>query len=280
MEFKEVVGLRRSIRLWIPWRPIEPEKMQAIVEAIYQSPRLLEVDFLKVAVLHRDQISEEDLEAMKTPTTTTQIELCPTYVFIYADVDALERATDGKNLEQLVEVGALNRSHGWTEEHIQSTIIPHVYRPLLDDEDQVPIAFGRGDEEVRTVSRTVMTLARNQIGIAQAYGLLACVDQGLGVQLSGVGLGIPNRIMDIPESWVGASPMLVGYPAESPEAGGQRPREPFEEDYFDGHYGVPFHQDPAVVERLEQEQMIQEPAPLPWRRDELRRVARMFGLPE
>ncbi len=280
MEFKEVVGLRRSIRLWIPWRPIEPEKMQAIVEAIYQSPRLLEADFLKVAVLHRDQISEEDLEAMKTPTTTTQIELCPTYIFIYADIDALERATDGKNLEQLVEVGALNRSHGWTEEHIHSTIVPHVYRPLLDDEDQVPIAFRRGDEEVRTVSRTVMTLARNQIGIAQAYALLACVDQGLGVQLSAVGLGIPNRIMDIPESWIGASPLLVGYPAESPEAGGQRPREPFEEDYFDGRYGVPFHQDPAVVERLKQEKMIQEPAPLPWRRDELRRVARMFGLPE
>jgi len=30
MEFKEVVGLRRSIRFWQPWHPVEDEKLQAI----------------------------------------------------------------------------------------------------------------------------------------------------------------------------------------------------------------------------------------------------------
>lgn len=73
---------------------------------------------------------------------------------------------------------------------------------------------------------------------------------------------------------------LVGYPAESSEAGGQRPREPFEEDFFQMRYGEPFPRDPAVVRALEDAGMIQTPAPLPWRKEEVRALSRMFGLPE
>jgi len=73
---------------------------------------------------------------------------------------------------------------------------------------------------------------------------------------------------------------LVGYSAESPDAGGARPRQPFEELYFEGRYGVPFERDPEVVEMLEIEGMLQPKAPYPWRMDEVRALARMFGLPE
>jgi hypothetical protein len=73
---------------------------------------------------------------------------------------------------------------------------------------------------------------------------------------------------------------LVGYSAESPEAGGQRPREPFEEDFFEMRYGNPFPRDPAVVKTLEAAGMIQAPAPQPWRKDEVRALSQMFGLPE
>ncbi len=282
MEFKEAVGTRRSIRMWLPYRPVEPEKIEAILEAIYTAPRVLEADFLRVVVMHRDDISHEDLEAMKTPTTMGQIDLCPIYMFMYSDLAALERATDGKNLEQMIDIGALNRSHGWTRDFIQSTIIPDIYRRVLDDENRIAQQFRTedGTREGPSTSRELMVLGRIQLGIAQAYALLAAVDQGLGVQLTNLTDAVPRRLMGIPDSWFGDNPMFVGYCAEDREAGGQRPREPLEEDYFEGHYGVPFRRDAGVVEQLEEADMIQQAAPLPWRRDELRRLARMFGLPE
>ena len=91
---------------------------------------------------------------------------------------------------------------------------------------------------------------------------------------------LATKVFGVPEDWVSLWVMLVGYPAESWEAGGQRPRPPFEELYFEGEYGKPFRRDEAVVERLKREKMIQAPAPLPGRREEIRSLAQRFGLPE
>jgi len=118
------------------------------------------------------------------------------------------------------------------------------------------------------------------VGLAVFYALLCAVDEGLGTMLTAVNPRKAKELVDYPENWVLLLAQLVGYPAESWEAGGQRPREPFEEDFFEGKYGVPFRRDPAVVEKLKEAKMIQRPAPLPWRRDEVRALARMFGLPE
>ncbi|MCC7088402.1 MAG: nitroreductase family protein, partial [Dehalococcoidia bacterium] len=51
MEFKSVVGWRRSIRFFDPWREVEREKIQTILEAIYRAPRVLEIDFVRVVVV-------------------------------------------------------------------------------------------------------------------------------------------------------------------------------------------------------------------------------------
>ena len=74
--------------------------------------------------------------------------------------------------------------------------------------------------------------------------------------------------------------MLLGYPAKSWEAGGQRPRPPFGELYFEDCYGTPWRRDPQVVAQLKAARMLQEPAPLPWRQEEIHTLARAFGLPE
>lgn len=282
MEFKQAVGLRRSVRIWRPWQPVEQAKLQTILEAIYRAPRVLEVDFIRVVVMNKDAVGEEQLELLKTPTTTAQIELCPTFIWIYADLDEMERASDGRNLEELMEMGLLNESHGWTAEHLHSTVIPEVYRDILDDEDQLPVMLRTPDgmQEGPSYSRRLTALGRYAIGIAQAHALLAAVDVGLGVQLSAIPPWVPKQIMDIPDSWINASPMLVGYSAGSRETGGQRPREPLEEDFHEGRFGNPFGSDPEVVAELTRAGMFQDPAPLPWRRAELRRLARMFGLPE
>jgi hypothetical protein len=74
--------------------------------------------------------------------------------------------------------------------------------------------------------------------------------------------------------------MNVGYPLESREAGGQRPRPPFEELYFEGKASHPFPRDPKVVAELERKEMITPAAPLPNRMQEVRDLSRKLGLPE
>ena len=64
--------------------------------------------------------------------------------------------------------------------------------------------------------------------------------------------------------------MSVGYPAESWEAGGQTSRPPFGDIFFEMEHGKPFEPDAAVEEELKEEGMIQAPAPLPWREEELK----------
>jgi hypothetical protein len=74
--------------------------------------------------------------------------------------------------------------------------------------------------------------------------------------------------------------LLVGYPAEDPLTGGQRPREPYEETCFWGSFDNPMHRDEKVVDYLREKKMIQAEAPAPWRMQEVAALSRMFGLPE
>ena len=279
MQFKEVVGTRRSTRLWFPWRPVEEWKIQAILEAIHQAPRLLELDLLRTVVMRIDQLSEEQLKEWQTPTTTTQLEMVRVLLWMFADMDALEKAMSGRNLEALMEAGALNESHGWTPDRLSEEVLPY-YQAIMDAEPKVGIKNGgfTQDEDAAKYSLESLSLARNVLGFGHAYALLTGVELGLGVQLSALPARLAREMMSIPDHWVGATPIFIGYGAEAP--GGQRPREPLEDTIFEGRFGNPFASSPATVERLAAEGMVQEQAPTSWRRGELRRLARMFGLPE
>ena len=74
-------------------------------------------------------------------------------------------------------------------------------------------------------------------------------------------------------SWL----QLLGHPAERPEAGGQRPRQPFEELFASMRWGTPLSRDPEVTRMLEDEGLIQPAAPLQGRADELTALAQRFG---
>lgn len=281
METKLAIGTRRSVRFFDPWREVEREKIQNILEAIYRAPRVLDIDFVRVVVVFRDRLSSEEMQTLKTPTTTAQLDMAPVYVFFFADTDALEDAARGDNFRTLQKAGILNRSHGWSDEFIKETAGPYL-RSIMDDPDRAPLSLpGPGSTgQPPMVSREALRIARTAIGIAQEYALLAAVDEGLGAQLSGVSVGAARGILGFPDSWISSSPMLLGYRGESIEAGGQRPREPFEEDFFELRYGHPFYREPAVVEQLKAVGMVQSPAPFPWRMSEVRGLARKFGLPD
>src|SRR3972149_4232776 len=117
-------------------------------------------------------------------------------------------------------------------------------------------------------------------GCAAQNALLAAFDEGLGACLNTPNPMLTKQVFGVPDDWISLWVMVVGYPAESWEAGGRRPGPPFEELYFEGEYGKPFKRDPAVVEKLKQAKMIQAPAPLPGRREEIRKLAERLGLPE
>src|ERR687887_754857 len=104
MEFKAVVGGRRSIRYYQPWRPVEREKIQTILEAARLCSQAVNSNWAKAIVVNPDELSEEERSSLKTPTTTAQLDLAPVWIFWYGDTQA---PTLGKQtLKQLVDVGA------------------------------------------------------------------------------------------------------------------------------------------------------------------------------
>jgi len=260
VEFKRVIGLRRSIRYYQPYRPVEREKVQVCLEAARLSSRAVNADFVQAIVVNRDELSPEDRESLKTPTTTAQLDLAPVWIFWL--IDATAPRVGQTSLKQLVDVGALTPSHGWSHAYVDNVVWPQVLQPILSDPG------------------TAALVAAIEAGLAINQALLAAVDEGLGTQLTALNAANATRILGIPEHLVPIWIQLLGYSAESIEAGGQRPRTPFEQIYFEGRYGQPYERDEEVVRQLTDDGMLMPQAPYPWRRDELRALSRMFGLPE
>jgi nitroreductase len=260
MEFKQVVGTRRSIRYYEAWRPVEREKIQTILEAARLSFRGVNASFAKAVVVHRDEVSPEQREALKDPTTTAQLDMAPVWINWFGDLKAVASAVERGTLKQLVDVGALPASHGWSHRYVDSVVLPQVLKPIMDDP---------------TVN---LVLTCREAFAAVTHAVLAAVDLGLGTMTTSMNPDAVKALVKAPDNWVFLVNQLVGYSAETTE-GGQRPREPFEDDFFEMIYGTPFERDQAVIEKLREAGMIQDQGQ-PWRHEEIRALARMYGLPE
>src|SRR6266540_2816756 len=174
MEFKRVVGTRRTIRFFKPWKPVERAKIQVMLEAANRSSRSINADYPKAVVVNRDDLPMEIRDALN-----------------------------------------------------------------------------------------------------------AAVDEGLGVALHAfTSQEVIKEYCKVPDIWQPTWLMLVGYPAEDPEAGGHGPPRPPAPRLLEGSCDNPWQEDPEVTEYLKREGMIQRPGPLPWRQQEVRMLSRMFGLPE
>jgi nitroreductase len=261
MEFKEVIGRRRSIRYFVPYRPVEREKIQTMLEAARLASCAVNATFLRAIVVQRDDLAPEVLEGLKTPVSALNLELAPVHMYFYGDLRTLQESR-GNTLKELIEVGALNPSHGWSHAFVDEVVWKQVIEPLTRD-------------PLKLVGAVAV-----DCGVAICQALLAAFDEGLGACLSAFEPQRAQAAFGVPTHWMPLYAMLVGYPAESWEAGGQRPRPPFGELYFEGRYGNPWRRDPPVVARLTAAKMLQAPAPLPWRQEEIKTLARAFGLPE
>lgn len=256
MELREVIGRRRSIRFLRPYRPVEPEKIQRMLEAARLASHWGNVGSIRAVVVFRDSAPTEVLNAITAPIAGYQIRLAPVVIVWYLDTDAVDRQSD--RLRELLKAGALGFGEG-KEQALETQLIP-IFDSIRDKLKDPGLGEVDG-------------------GQAIAQATLMAFEQGLGTCC----LGSPNidkirAALGMPETCRILLIQTVGYPAESPEAGGQRPRQPFGELFHMNRFGNPFPRSDEVVAELERDRMIQQPAPAPWREAELEWLKNALGV--
>ncbi len=256
MELREVIGRRRSIRFLLPYKPVEPEKIQRMLEAARIASHWGNVQSLRALVVFRDRAPAATLDALQAPIAGFQIRLAPVVIVWYVETAAVDEQSD--RLRELLKAGALGFGAD-KEKALETQLIPIF----------------------ESIRETLKQPGLNEVdcgqGIAQAT--LMAFEQGLGTCCLGTpygdtirqGLGIPDtcRVLLL---------QTVGYPAESPEAGGQRPRQPFEKIFQMNTYDTPFPRAADVVAELEEDNLLQAAAPLAWREAELEYLRTALGI--
>ena len=258
MELRRAIGNRRSIRFLLPHKPVEPEKIQRMLEAARLASHWGNVQSLRAVVVFQDSAPEEVRKALLVPILGYQIRLAPVLIVWYLETAAVDEQPD--RLRELVKVGA----GGVGDIADRETVLEEKVIPFF-----------------KSITEHLKLPGINEVdcgqGIAQAT--LMAFEQGLGTCC----LGTPNtekirQNLGLPDSCRVLLLQTVGYPAESPEAGGQRPRQPFEKLFQMNGYDNPFPRSQEVVEELERDGMFQQPAPLPWREAELEYLKRAFEI--
>lgn len=256
MELREVIGRRRSIRFLLPYKPVEPHKIQRMLEAARIASHWGNVQSLRALVVFRDSAPEKTLDALQAPIAGYQIRLAPVVIVWYLETAAVDEQSG--RLRELLAAGALGFGEN-KKEALEKQLIP-----IFDG-----------------LRETLKQPGLNEIdcgqGIAQAT--LMAFEQGLGTCCLGTPYGEQIRQgLGLPESCRVLLLQTVGYPAESPEAGGQRPRQPFERLFQMNDYSTPFPRSADVVDELRSDRLLQDSAPLPWREAELDYLKNALGI--
>jgi nitroreductase len=261
MELKEAIGRRRSMRYLRPYRPIEREKLQRMLEAARLASFWGNVQALAAVVIERATAPPDVLRALPAGTAIGgfQLRLAPVVIVWLLDWSRVD--AQGERLHELVDAGALGINPEKSHAYLDTTLIPF---------------FQAATESIRQGGLTEVDCGQ---GIAQAT--LVAFEEGLGTCL----IGCPNdrrlrRALRLPDTVKVLVLQTVGYPAEDPEAGGQRPRLPFGTRFALNRYGEEFPRDERVVDDLVRAGMIRPLAPLPYRREELRWLQAQYGLSE
>ncbi len=249
MELREVIGNRRSIRFMRPYRPVEIEKIQCMLEAARLASHWGNVGSLRAVVVMRESASDEVLDSLQAPIAGFQIRLAPVVIVWYLETAAID--DQANRLRELLEAGALGfGTQEARREALETQLIP---------------IFGSIGDALKQPG-----LGEVDCGQGIAHATLMAYELGLGTCC----LGTPHteqirENLGLPDSARVLLLQTVGYPAESAEAGGQRPRQDLGELFQLNAYGNPFPRSEEVIEELERDRMLQDPAPLPWREAEL-----------
>jgi nitroreductase len=257
MELREVIGNRRSIRYLDPDRPVELDKIQRMLEAARIASHFGNNNAVRALVVHRESASEEQIASLPSPVGGFQIQLAPVVILWYVEGNAMDFA--GERLRELVHCGALGYGPNKLNE-LEETLVP---------------LFDRIGEALKGPGMVDMDL-----GQAVAQSTLMAVEQGLGTCCQGsADWAKVEKAFGLPESCRIVVAQTVGYPLENPNGGGQRPRLPFEELFQLNACERPFPRSQDVVDELTREKLLQPPAPLPGREEEIESIRERYRLP-
>ena len=260
MELKEVIGRRRSIRIFASYRPVERAKVQKMLEAARRASCAGNVMNIRAVVIWREKASKDLMDAIKLPLSYQQMQTAPVFIFWYDECMAYRGEQWVAQVTALAETRRLGADVEKTLEEIRTMLAP---------------AFMAMDP-VQTGSSAGALM---DCGQAIAQATLIAYEEGLGTCLmGGPVLSRVARRLKIPKTGIPLCIQAVGYPAESWEAGGQTNKPELGELFYDMEYGKPFESDPAVVEELKEAKLIQQPPPLPWREAELKYLIKALDL--
>jgi nitroreductase len=211
----------------------------------------------RALVVHRETATAEQLASLPSPVGGFQMKLAPVIILWYIEGDAMDEA--GIRLRELVQCGALGYG-------------PNKHKEL--EETLVPL-FNSIGEALKGPGMVDLDL-----GQAVAQATLMAFELGLGTCCQGsADWGKVEKAFGLPESCRIGVAQTVGYPLESPDGGGQRPRLPFEQLFQLNAYETPFPRSQAVIDELVGDKLIQPEAPLPGREDEIEKIKDDFDLP-
>jgi nitroreductase len=259
MELKEILGRRRTIRFFLPYRPVERGKIQKMLEAARRASCVGNVNNTSAIVIWKDRASPELLRVITPPLGYQQMQTAPVFLFWYAETAAYEIDKWIGNIKDLADQGRIGVDPDQTKDMVERGLRP-VFSAMWKEAAVAPLAF-------------------MDVGQAIAQATLVAYDEGLGTCcMSSPRIEQVGKLLDLPETAVPVCLQAVGYPAESWEAGGQTRKAPFESLFFEDTHGKPFAPDPAVEEEMRAERLIQQEAPLPWRAAEMEYVLKGLGL--
>lgn len=274
MEFMETVGSRRSIRWFEPDAAVEPRAVQRILEAARMTGCPGNLQPWRAVVVRQEELESQDRgRLLDAANRQRPHEQAPVWIYWFGDATAVSPQAFLGQITLGVEWGLLPRASGWDEAAARAAIEdgippPAGMPPLHQTVHGLPPELAGVVASQETVGAiTTATYA------AVAEGLATC----LQVPCSPETAPALFEVLGVPPHFVPVWLQLLGHSAESRGAGGQRPRESFEDLFAAGRWGNPLRRDPQVAEELRQQGLIQAPAPVPGRDAELAALAEKFG---
>lgn len=271
MDTLEAIGTRRSIRYFLPWKYVENWKIQTILEAARRASHWGNVFVWCCIVVDKKKTSPEIIKAAEEGGyNQVQIQQAP--LILYFVVDRAKWAGWKDVVVNLYELKAINPSHGWSYQMIDEITAkgpdfnPSVRGPINE--------FLIGTQEASLAVQNVVLAAVD-------LGLGACLFTSLHDDIGKTDAKL-KKTFNLPDTADVSLGIAIGYPAEGREAGGQRPRPPFEEMFYEEKWGKPMKMDPHVEKELKEKRLIQTQIKdnQEQRTEEVKHLSRMFGLPE
>src|SRR3974377_598910 len=200
MELKEVIGRRRTIRFFLPFRPVEREKIQKMLEAARHASCVGNVMNVRAIVIWKENTSEQLIKAIPPPLGYQQMQTAPVFLFWYNETAAYEIEKWITDLYGLADTRRIGSDVAAPGAQISKGLRP---------------AFGAAWKQM-----SVSPLAFMDVGQAIAQATLVAYDEGLSTCcMSSPRLEQVGKLLDLPDSAVPVGLQAGGSSARQWEAG-------------------------------------------------------------